>query len=103
MFTPDWDDLDAFVALDDFAVQATFTVSGVVRLPIGAIFDDPSMIATLAEYEKQESRPKLTAPERDLVGVKRRDTVVIKGETFGVLTSPMGDGTGMAVIELARE
>lgn len=103
MPTPAWDNLDAFVNTDDFAVLATVTLhDGAVRMVRG-IFDDPYLNAQLGEYELDTSRPRFTCKEADVIGVLRGDTVEIDGRTFDVLTSAQPDGTGMAQLELAPQ
>ena len=94
-----WDDLDAF--LTDFAVPVTLHAGGTDRV-IKAIYDDPYLNAQIGEYEADTSRPRLTCKESDVAGVVRGDTVIVEGTTYDVLSSPQGDGTGMAMLDLAR-
>lgn len=101
MPTPAWDDLDAFVNTDDFAVLATVTLQDGTARSVPGIFDDPYLNAQLGEYELDTSRPRLTCKEADVIGVLRGDRVDIGGKTYDVLTSAQADGTGMAVLELA--
>jgi hypothetical protein len=99
---PAWDDLNQFVDTDDFAVAATLRpVSGAARTVRG-IYDAPYMNAQLGEYEVDSSKPRFTCKFVDVVGIKRNDEITIPGAgTFDILTLPQGDGTGMAVLELA--
>lgn len=101
MPTPAWDDLDAFVSLDDFAIAATVRLQDGGTRIVRGIFDDPYLNAQLGEYELDTSRPRLTCKEADVIGVLRGDRVDIGGKTYDVLTSAQADGTGMAVLELA--
>ena len=94
-----WDDLDAF--LTDFAVSVTLHTQGTDRTFL-AIYDEPYLNAQIGEYEADTSRPRLTCKEADVSGVVRGDTVTIEGTTYDVLSSPQGDGTGMAMLDLAR-
>ncbi len=101
MPTPAWDDLNTFLSVDDFAVEATVTrLDGDTRVVIG-IFDDPYLNAQLGEYELDTSRPRFTCKESDVIGVLRGDMVEINGRSYDVLSSAQPDGTGMAVLELA--
>lgn len=101
MPTPAWDDLNTFLSVDDFAVEATVTrQDGDTRVVIG-IFDDPYLNAQLGEYELDTSRPRFTCKESDVIGVLRGDMVEINGRSYDVLSSAQPDGTGMAVLELA--
>ncbi len=103
MPTPAWDDLNTFLSLDDFAVEATVTrQDGDTRVVIG-IFDDPYLNAQLGEYELDTSRPRFTCRESDVIGVLRGDMVEINGRSYDVLSSAQPDGTGMAVLELAAQ
>lgn len=101
MPTPAWDDLDAFVSTDDFAIAATVRLQDGGTRIVRGIFDDPYLNAQLGEYEMDTSRPRLTCKEADVIGVLRGDLVDIEGKTYDVLTSAQPDGTGMAVLDLA--
>lgn len=102
MPTAPFDDLDAFLSTEEFAVSATIRLQDGGTRVITGIFDDPYLNAELGEYEADTSRPRLTCKEVDVVGVGRGDFVEINGETFDVMTSAQPDGTGMALLELAR-
>jgi hypothetical protein len=69
MAVQDWEDLDAFLDLEEFAASVTLG---------------------------------LTCKAADVTDVRRRDTVTINGETMDVMTDPQPDGTGLAVLALAR-
>jgi len=101
MPSPSWDDLDVFVAPEDFGVPVVLTMqSGAVR-NFSGIFDDPYLNAQLGEYEADTFRPRVTCKESDVSGVTRGDMVVVDGKTFDVLSAPHIDGTGFAWLELA--
>lgn len=98
----DWEDLNAFLSIDEFASQATIAMQdGSTRSVVG-IFDDPFLNAELGEYELDTTRPRLTCKAQDVAGVQRGDEVTIDGEAFDVLTWPQGDGEGLAVLQMAR-
>lgn len=98
-----WDDLDAFLNADEFAVHATVRLQeGGTRIVRG-IFDDPYLNAQLGEYEADTSEPRISGKETDLAGVRRGDVVTVAGETFDVMTSPQPDGTGWALVTMARQ
>ncbi len=106
MPAPAWEDLDAFLQLDvtgGFAVPAVFTLSDGSTREVAVIFDDPAMDAEVGEYIKEDQSPYVTGKETELRGILRADSVVISGRTYGVLSSPRPDGTGMAIVRLATE
>lgn len=103
MFAPAWDDLDNFLSSDDFAAIVTVELENGTTRTFKGIFDDPYFNAQLGEYEADTSRPRITCKMSDVAGVKRGDTVTFSGKSYSVLTSPHGDGTGMAVLEIAIE
>lgn len=101
MPTPAWDDLEAFLSADEFAVKATVRLQdGGARVVLG-IFDDPYLNAQLGEYEVDTTRPRFTCKEADVIGLARGDLVDINGRTYDVLSGAQPDGTGMALLELA--
>lgn len=106
MPAPSWENLDDFFDLDTdggFAFPAVLQSQKGWTRTINAIFDDPYFNAQIGEYEADTSNPRLTAKEYDLAGLLRGDTIIVAGETFDVLDSPEQDGTGTAVIRLARQ
>ncbi|WP_334061741.1 head-tail joining protein [Limimaricola cinnabarinus] len=100
---PAWDDLGAFLQPDEFATVATVTPQGGVSRSVTGIFDEAFLDTAIGEYDLDTTRPRFTGREADLAGLGRGDVAVIDGATFVVLTSPQTDGTGMAVLELARQ
>lgn len=103
MPAPAWEDLDAFLNVDEFAVTATVHLQGGTTRAVRGIFDDPYLNAELGEYEFDTNRPRLTCKESDVIGVLRGDTVVIGSKTYDVLSTANPDGTGMAVLEMALQ
>ncbi|UWR86992.1 head-tail joining protein [Phaeobacter inhibens] len=103
MVSPAWDDLDAFLQVDDFAIEATVTPRGGVPRQIKGVFDEPYFNAQLGEYEVDATQPRLTCKAADVVELRERDQVTINGQNYYLLSNPQEDGTGMAVLALARE
>jgi hypothetical protein len=105
MTTPAWDDLDAFVDTDDFAVAATVTLQGGQTRTVNGIYEGPYVKAILGrDTEYDTERPTFHCKASDVAGIQRGDGIAIPGQgNFGVLTHPQPDGNGMAVLELAPE
>lgn len=103
---PSWENLDDFLQTDD---DGGFANTAVIHFQTGgsrtvkAIFDDPYLDADIGEYVADTSQPRLNGKEVDFAGVTRGDTVTVTGETFDILTSPQADGTGWAIITMARQ
>lgn len=104
MPTPSWDRLDNFLQPNDFAVTAIVTMQAGGTRTVRGIFDAPYLNADLGEYDADLDEPRFTCKFSDVAGIKRGDYLTIPGETsqFDVLREPMADGTGMAVLRLAR-
>jgi hypothetical protein len=103
MPAPSWDNPDAFLSTDDFALEATVTPRGGVSRTIRGIFDEPYMNAQIGEYEADSSDPRLTCKASDVADLRDKDPVVIEGRTYYLLTNPQPDGTGFAVLHMATE
>lgn len=103
---PSWENLDDFLQTDD---DGGFANTAVIHFQTGgsrtvkAIFDDPYLMSEIGEYDADTSQPRLNGKEVDFAGVTRGDTVTVTGETFDILTSPQADGTGWAIIKMARQ
>ena len=103
---PSWENLDDFLQLDDdggFATPAVIQFQDGGTRTVNVLFDDPYLKAELGEYEADTSEPRISGKETDLAGVRRGDVVTVAGETFDVLTSPQADGTGWALVTMARQ
>ncbi|BAO20608.1 hypothetical protein [Pseudomonas phage PPpW-3] len=103
---PSWENLDDFLQTDDdggFAQSAVVQFRDGETRTISVIYDDPYLNAQLGEYEADTSEPRISGKEVDMVGIRRGDFVTVAGETFDVLASPEADGTGWALVRLARE
>ena len=99
---PAWEQLDEFLDVDEFAVEAALGLQAGGTRMISGIFDDPYLDAELGEYALDTSRPRLTCKSSDVGDARRGDTVTIEGKIYDVLTGPQHDGTGMATLDLAR-
>lgn len=103
---PSWENLDDFLQAD---VDGGFAQPAVVRFQNGSsrtirvLFDDPYLNAQLGEYEADTSEPRISGKESDMAGIRRGDEVTVAGETFDVMTSPQADGTGWALVTMARQ
>jgi hypothetical protein len=98
---PAWDDLDAFLQDDEFAIVATVILQGGASLSVTGIFDEPYLNADLGEYSNDTTEPRLTCKMSAVPGVTRGDTAIVDGVTYDVMSEPQRDGTGMAVLRLA--
>lgn len=102
---PAWENLDEFFDTDDFAVTATIQPhAGGASYSVKGHFDDPYLNAALGDaLDRDDIRPKFTCKFSAVASVERFDTIAIEGKTYDVLSAPHGDGTGIAVLELARQ
>ena len=101
MAHPDWEDISAFFELEEFATTASITRGSEKVADVLGIFDDPSQMATLGEFEFDGPGPRFACREDEVSQVLRGDTAVIEGSTFDVLEEPQLDGTGIATLILA--
>lgn len=99
--TPAWENLDAFLDTEDFAIHATLRLQDGRERVVRAIFDDPYLNAELGEYELDTTQPRLTCKWTDVHDVLRGDVVEIEGRAYDVVTNAQPDGTGMALLALA--
>jgi hypothetical protein len=104
---PAWDNLDDFLSLQDFALQAQFTSAATppayAPFTCNVIFDEPFMDAKLGEYVMDAMEPRCTCKQSDVANVKKYDTVVIAGISLYLTHDPLPDGVGMAVVKMARD
>lgn len=103
MAAPAWEDLGQFLNVDDFATAAVVHFHAGGTRTVSGIFDDPYLNAQAGEYDMDTSDPRFTAKESDLVGIRRGDSIVLDGAAYDILTGPQPDGTGMAVLKLAKQ
>lgn len=101
---PAWEDLGEFFDTDDFAVVGTITRKAGGAYRVTGHFDDPYLNATLGDsLDRDDLRPRFTCKMADVATVVRFDTITIEGKTYDILSTPHGDGTGIAVLELAQQ
>ena len=93
-----WENLDVFFDIGDFATTAERLSDG---LQIVGIFDAMYVDAMLGEYAMDTDAPRFTCKEYDARSVHRGDVFRIQGLLYDVLSGPHGDGTGIAILELA--
>lgn len=101
MPAPDWEDLDDFLDEAEFADPVTVTRADGAVLTLSGIFEDQYLDAQLGEYRMDTERPRVWCKQADVPGVQRGDTCTVGGVTYDVMTEPQGDGTGMAMLDLA--
>lgn len=99
---PPWENLDIFLDTDDFALRVTARLQAGGERRFRAIFDDPYLNAELGEYELDTSSPRLTCRWADVEDVTRGDVVDVDGRVYDVITNAQPDGTGMAMLALAK-
>ena len=107
---PTWDNPADFLDPDEFAVKAIIQFQDGTTRPIVGMYDGPYREAQLGEYEQDTTKPKFTCVEGTCNGAKRGDGLVVYEAdgvtvfgTFGILTYPQPDGTGLEVLELSEE
>ncbi len=103
---PSWENLDDFLQTDDdggFATTAVVLFQDGGTRTISVLFDDPYLNAQLGEYEADTSEPRVSGKEVDMVGISRGDRIAVADETFDVIASPEADGTGWALVRMARD
>ena len=104
MPAPAWEDLSAFLSVDDFATLASFTTKSGQTIPgVPGIFDDPTMNVESGEYDMASSQPRFTCAYAPVAALKKNDECVIDGVTYLLDHDPHPDGTGMAVLMMSRD
>lgn len=113
--TPAWDDVGAFIDPDDFGVPAVVSFQAGGTRAIVVLFDDPaaglqftrrapaSAGVQMGGYEGDAEKPRMVGTVAALAGIRKRDSVLIDGKTFGCLTGPQPDGNGCATVSLVLE
>ena len=70
------------------------------KQPIKGIFDNAYFLQEIGDMDLDNTQPRITCVEADVIKVKKEDTVKIDGILYDVTRNPQGDGTGMCVIPL---
>ncbi|WP_411956888.1 head-tail joining protein [Paracoccus homiensis] len=102
MPAPAWENLDAFLGLHDFGVQARLLFATGATRTVAVIFDEAFFDTTIGEYALEATQPRALGKEVDLADLRRGDRVAIGGITYDVTAGPQEDGTGMATVPLQR-
>ncbi len=68
--------------------------------PIRGIFDNAYFLQEIGDMDLDNTQPRITCVEADVVKVKKEDTVRIDGILYDITRNPQPDGTGMCVIPL---
>lgn len=101
MPAPDWENLDDFLDEDEFATAVSITREDGVTLTLSGIYEDQYMDAQLGEYLMDSTRPRVWCKHADVPGVQKGDTCDVGGTVYDVMSQPQGDGSGMAMLDLA--
>jgi hypothetical protein len=99
---PAWENLDGFLATDDFAVTAVLQLRDGGTREIVGIYDEPFMDTELGEYRMDQIAPRFLCRADQVGDVTRGDVLVVDGQSLDVMQHPMADGTGMATLRLRR-
>jgi hypothetical protein len=106
---PSWDNPADFINADEFAVKAIIQFQAGGSRDIVGVYDGPYREGELDDYRQDTTKPRFTCVEGTCVGARRGDSIVVYEAdgvtvfgTFGILSYPQPDGTGMEVLELAE-
>lgn len=102
MPTPSWEDLDVFLGLDGFAVEAQLLFADGSEAVARVIFDEAFYDPQAGEYVMEGTQPRMLGKEAELGQLARGDVVVVGGVSYDVTAGAQEDGTGMATVILAR-
>ena len=96
-------ELREFIREDEFAVKVDVRYENGRVDTFSAIFDDPALVAVLGHgVERDISTPTLTCVGVDVEGLNRGDRLIVRGIAYDAIGRPLGDGTGMVVVRLAK-
>jgi hypothetical protein len=102
MPAPAWENLDAFLSLDDFAVQALLMFRDGTSITAAVIFDDPFLDTMIGEYSLETTQPRILGKDCDIGRLRKGDRVIIDGREYDVLGGPQEDGAGMSTAPLGK-
>jgi len=103
-------DFNALMAAADDVLIATFNVDGCVELwpgearsqTIKGVFDNPFLLTGMPDGgQMQGSDPSFTAHDRDLIGLQKKDPVLIF-KTMWYVKSLQPDGSGVTQVFLSK-
>lgn len=100
---PEWEDLSDFFDPDEFADTARITRDGQDVAQILGVFDDPSQVSQLGEYEHDHQTPIFLCPETAAADIQADDVATIDGIAYDVMKSPQRDGTGLVTLILSEQ
>ena len=102
MPAPEWENLDAFFGLDDFAVPVSIRRGEAVLWEGSAILEDGNSAVALGDLEQTLGVPHLICPSEAVLAVQDLDVAIVDGVTWDVLGDPQRDGTGVTRVMLAK-
>lgn len=102
MPAPAWENLDAFLGLDEFAVEAQLLFADGSEAHARVIFDEAFYDPQVGEYVVEGTQPRVLGKEAELGGLARGDVLMVGGIRYDVTRGAQEDGTGMATVILAR-
>lgn len=71
--------------------------------PLKGIFDNAYFLQEIGDMDIDNTQPRLTCVLSDIAQVKKEDYAEIDGVKYDVTRNPQPDGTGMAVVVLAKQ
>lgn len=102
------EDLAEFLREPEFATNCELRFAAGGSRTFKAIFDEASLDADLGEYRLETTSPRLNGRAADFAGAKKGDVVALypatpAERTLDVMSAPMVDGTGWAILRLAPQ
>ena len=71
--------------------------------PLNGIFDNAYFLQEIGDIDIDNTQPRLNCVLSDIERVKKEDSVEINGVIYDVVRDPQPDGTGMALLILAKQ
>lgn len=102
MPNPNWEDLSEFFDPDEFAALAVISRDGGTIGEVLGIFEDPTEVAALGDYELDNPTPKFVCRASDVVDTRKGDVLTVDGRALDVMQDPELDGTGLATLVLSE-
>lgn len=76
---------------------------GIDEKPLMGIFDNAYFLLEIGDIDIDNTQPRLNCVEADIKNVKKGDSVEINNSIYDITRNPQPDGTGMAIIVLAKQ